>query len=308
MCDQFIELHRFLHFVDNSELPLPETPAYKKFGKVQPIIDILLEGFAALVEPDKHISIDEAMIKFKGRSTLKQYLPKKPVKRGIKVWMRADATLGYVSAFKVYTSKKSGSVEKGLGANVVKCLTNSLNGSHRHVYFNNYFTGVDLLLDLYRSGLHGCGTLRSDRKGFPTELKPLLAKKGSQERGQSKVCQVGNLTLSIWQDNNPAVALATNADPTNDIAVNRKQKNDSSAIFSCPESVSLYNKYMGGVDHNDQHRQYYHVRLKCQKHYKYVFWFLFNVAITNAYILKKEAVKCRLPSQVGQGTSYSSRK
>ena len=209
--DRIIELHRFLHFVNNSKLPLPETPAYKKLGKVQPITEILLERFAALVEPDKHISIDEVMIKFKGRSTLKQYLPKKPVKRGIKVWMRADATLGYVSAFEVYvyTSKKSGSVEKGLGANVVKCLTNSLNGSHRHVYFNNYFTGVDLLLDLYRSGFYGCGTLRSDRKGFPTELKPLLAKKGSQERGQSKVCQVGNLTLSIWQDNKPVVILAT---------------------------------------------------------------------------------------------------
>ena len=44
---------------------------------------------------------------------------------------------------------------------------------------------------------------------------------------------------------------------------------------------------MGGVDRNDQIRWYYRVRSKCRKHYKYVFWFLFDLAITNAYILYK---------------------
>ena len=44
---------------------------------------------------------------------------------------------------------------------------------------------------------------------------------------------------------------------------------------------------MGGVDHNDQLRGYYHVRLKCRKYYKYIFWFLFDVAVINSYILAK---------------------
>ena len=57
--------------------------------------------------------------------------------------------------------------------------------------------------------------------------------------------------------------------------------------MNCPQSVSLYNKYMGGVDHNDQLRGYYHVRLKCRKYYKYIFWFLFDVAVINSYILAK---------------------
>ena len=34
-----------------------------------------------------------------------QYMPKKPVKRGFKVWMLADAHAGYVSGFEVYTGK-----------------------------------------------------------------------------------------------------------------------------------------------------------------------------------------------------------
>ena len=51
---------------------------------------------------------------------------------------------------------------------------------------------------------------------------------------------------------------------------------------TCPLCIALYNRYMGGVDHNDQR---YHVRLKNMKCYKYIFWFLFDVSITNAFIL-----------------------
>ena len=43
--------------------------------------------------------------------------------------------------------------------------------------------------------------------------------------------------------------------------------------------------HMGGVDKNDQLRQYYHVRLKSRKFYRYIFWFLFEVCMANTYIL-----------------------
>jgi hypothetical protein len=44
---------------------------------------------------------------------------------------------------------------------------------------------------------------------------------------------------------------------------------------------------MGGVDRNDQLRGYYSVRTKSRKSYKYkyIFWFLFDVAIVNSFIL-----------------------
>ena len=38
-------------------------------------------------------AIDEAMVKYKGRSSLKQYLPMKPIKRGFKVWVRPTAPM-----------------------------------------------------------------------------------------------------------------------------------------------------------------------------------------------------------------------
>ena len=284
--DRFRELKKYLHFANNSTLAAPQTPGYDKLGKIRPIITMLGDQFAAVCSAAKDISIDEAMIPFKGRSSLKQYMPLKPTKRGIKIWMRADANTGYVSAFNVYTGKKGDSVEKGLGSKIVKSLCEKLHNTHRHIYFDNFFSSVDLALDLVRVGLYSCGTLRSNRKGFLTQLKQFV-KKGLPERGQSKTYQCGNLCVSVWQDKRPVTTIATNSDPTTSDTVQRKKRDGTSTAYSCPRSVSKYNRYMGGVDRNDQLRSYYHVRLKSRKHYKYIFWFLFDLSITNAYILSQ---------------------
>ena len=83
--DRFFELHRYLHFADNSSVSSPGDPGYNKVGKVQPVIDHLGEAFRSVYCLPQNVSVDEAMIPFKGRSSLKQYIPLKPVKRGIKV-------------------------------------------------------------------------------------------------------------------------------------------------------------------------------------------------------------------------------
>ena len=56
------------------------------------------------------------MVKFQVRSSLKHYMPMKPIKRDIKVWVRADSRNGYFSQFEVYTGKKKGAIEHQLGA------------------------------------------------------------------------------------------------------------------------------------------------------------------------------------------------
>ena len=79
-------------------------------------MDALASLFVFYSYPHRENSIDEAMVGFKGRSSLKQYVPKKPTKRGIKVWCRSDSKNGYTCAFQVYTGKQGDSTEKNLGA------------------------------------------------------------------------------------------------------------------------------------------------------------------------------------------------
>ena len=105
---------------------------------------------------------------------------------------------------------------------MVKTLTEDLHDTHRHLFFDNYFSSVDLL-DLHRNGLYGCGTLRANRKGFPPQLKPLV-KKGFKERGESRTCKSKNLTVSLWQDNKPVTVIAADSNPTQMDSVSRKQR------------------------------------------------------------------------------------
>ena len=76
-----------------------------------------------------------------------------------------------------------------------------------------------------------------------------------------------------------------NCQPTETAEVLRRQQDGSCTKVPCPVAIAAYNCLMGGVDRNDQTRQYYHVRLKGRKYYKYIFWFMFEASIANAYIL-----------------------
>ena len=169
--------------------------------------------------------------------------------------MRADAVNGYVSELSVYTGKTAGAPEKNLGGKVVMDLTENLRNKGYHVYIDNFFSSVSLMISLLKVGIYSCGTLRADRKGSPQDLKQ-MAKKGSKTRGESKTRQFQNVTVSVWQDTKPVLAIATKMD-----SVIRTQKDGSRNEYSSPKSISLCNMYMGGVDLNDQLRGYYHVRL-----------------------------------------------
>ena len=78
--DRFLEISRYLHFVDNTTLPPRTDPTYDKLGKIRPVLDSVTQQFLTGYNPHCEVSIDEAMIAFKGRSSMKQYVPKKPVR------------------------------------------------------------------------------------------------------------------------------------------------------------------------------------------------------------------------------------
>ena len=80
--------------MDNDTLEPPTSPNYDKLGKVRPVLTYLQARFSEVYTPGRELAVDEVMIKFQGRSSLKQYMPQKPIKRGIKVWVLADREEG----------------------------------------------------------------------------------------------------------------------------------------------------------------------------------------------------------------------
>ena len=79
------------------------------------------------------------MIKFKGHNILRQYVKGKPIQWGFKLWCRCAAKAGYLYEYDLYTGKKSGHIEYGLGEGVVLKLSEKIQGLYCQVYIYNFF-------------------------------------------------------------------------------------------------------------------------------------------------------------------------
>ena len=94
-------------------------------------------------------SIDEQIVPTKSRCGIKQYMPKKPNKWGIKLWASCGIS-GIVYDFEIYACKAPNSQDEipgiMMGGNVVHCLTKNL-PYHQNfkLYFDNFFYSVTLM-------------------------------------------------------------------------------------------------------------------------------------------------------------------
>ena len=140
-----------------------------KLYKIRFMIDALNKKFQEVYNGTRELSVDESMIKFKGRSALKQYLPIKPIKRGYKLWCLADQR-GYIKKLQIYQGKdeelNSKFTDYGLGEKVDLELAEQDWSKGKIVYFDNFFSSVALLEKLKTENTYACGTIRSNRKGL----------------------------------------------------------------------------------------------------------------------------------------------
>ena len=214
------------------------------------------------------------------------------MKYGIKVWMAADSSNGFVVNHHVYLGKEADQVrDNGLGYDVVMRLISPFYNKNYHVYFDNFFASPKLMEDLLSEGTYACSTVRINRKGLlPCSLTKL------KRAVKTLTSQKGNLLYTKWHDKRDVNILSTNIDPlTPPVVKERRKKNGEVEEVEKPYCIEQYNKYMGGVDHSDQLRSYYSCCRSFHKWYKYLFWFIFDVS--NTFILHKENVAVRRPGR-----------
>lgn len=283
---KIITMHRFgwllshLHLNDNSIMPNRGSANFDKLFKVRPLIDEINANFKRCFCPHENVAIDEAMIKFKGRSTLKQYMPKKPIKRGYKVWLICDET-GYCFDFEIYTGRAEDGAEKELGARVVKRLASQIYNKNHRLYMDNFFTSVGLMQHLLQNGVYACGTINSNRKNLP-KFKP----DKEFQRGEY-VWYHSNCGLSVikWRDKRSVHLISNFHDPNVSTEVKRKEKDGSATQVPCPQMLVDYNKNMNFVDKFDQIKGTYCVDRKSHKWWHRIFFFFIDACVVNAFII-----------------------
>ena len=195
--DRFLGIFYNLHLANNSLKPKRESKDYSKIYKVKNFTEILRRNFQNNENFARCGTIDESMIKFKGRSTIKQYLPLKPIKRGYKVLCLCDPITGYLFNYQIYLGKEETSgKEIPLGERVVFDLISGHNFQGKHLYFDNSFTSLRLLGNLKLQNIKACGSIRPDRAGIPS----VFAKKNRMQRGDCKSIMTSNSIVFIWMD------------------------------------------------------------------------------------------------------------
>ncbi|CAH1990644.1 unnamed protein product [Acanthoscelides obtectus] len=171
--DRFLVLLSKLYFNNPSKPPDANKTYY-----IDEVVSCLKKTFIASRSDSSYQSIDESMAKFKGRSALKQYMPLKPIKRGIKIWQRCDALTGYVYDLNIYAGKETEQVEGTLGERVVAKLCDTIQNANVALCFDRFFTSVNLMTNIQFPAF---GTCNSNRKSLPDFGKKL------KERGAMEV-------------------------------------------------------------------------------------------------------------------------
>lgn len=250
------------------------------------------------------LCIDEQMCSTKMISSFRQYMPNKPHKWGMKLFVLCD-TSGYSYRFEVYHGGSDNVLIPGVGdmgatSNVVVRLSQTINNFKNHImYFDNFYTSLPLLVYLRSRGIYSLGTIRSNR--IPNSKLPTDKDISKEPRGHcvEYVANVHgvNVTTVLWKDTK-AVRLAstyvgiqpfertdTNNSPNKAVRYNRKDK--SYISIDCPRIIREYNRHMGGVDLMDGLLGRYHITMKTHSASKRLFYHFIDMALVNAYLLFK---------------------
>jgi len=289
--DRFFSIMRYLHIVDSAGQKRRGELGYDPLYKIRPLVDHFLAVFQAYYHPTCEISIDEMMIGTRCRVSFLQYLPKKPCKFGVKVWVLAEAKTGYVLQFQVYTGasdKKEDLGSKGVAYRVVMELMEPYQGKGHRLFMDNFYTSFQLVKDLFEKGTYSAGTVRTNRKDFPESLKVnKKEKKNILEIGEFRFATYKDIISAVvWRDRRDVYLLSSMHNRSVGTALKRPKGGKEKVPVPCPTVVSDYNQFMGGVDLADQHLSYYSLtQRRTIKWWKKVFWRLLDISIINSWVI-----------------------
>nr|XP_006820655.1 PREDICTED: piggyBac transposable element-derived protein 3-like [Saccoglossus kowalevskii] len=230
----------------------------------------------------QEISIDEGMIRFKGRSKFKQRLPHKPDRYGFKIWQVCDSTTSYIANFEPYLGVKYKTTIEGRKkeTGTIKKTTHRLLQpftEKNHILFcDSLFTSVNTALELQDKEVYMVGSFsRRNRKTMPPQLIPEgKSKKLKLKIGEMKAATRPDdiINITAYQDDSAQILILNTVYPE---AVDDERH--------MPVSLQCYRHHMGGVDRSNQRRKYYHTGRKNNRWWIYMACYLIDVALVNAY-------------------------
>ena len=280
--NRFLKICRFIHFQDNEK---PDNN--DRVWKIRSWIAQLQQNLEK-IPPGEHQSVDEIMVAFKGKSTLKQYIRNKPHKWGLKLWARAGSE-GILHDFDVYQGSASAGTnrsELGVSGDVVMNMTKKLEeGKGFKVYADNLFSSPPLVKKLKEKGIWYTGTVRENRlKGCHLKPEKEMKKQGRGDM-DSLVDVDANIVALRWYDNKKVDVISSFVGEEPVTSVSRWDKKGKKKVdVPCPAAIHQYNKNMGGVDLLDSLTALYKAKIKTRRWYIYIFYHSINMVLVTSWL------------------------
>ena len=148
----------------------------------------------------------------------------------------------------MYTGKEENvpAADLGLAHRVVLELLDDdrLKSKGYRVFTDNFYSSPALFRDLLEEGFEACGTLRSNRKGIPDDVKTAQLRKGETQFSKDDY-----FLFMKWRDKRDVLMMSTFHDDTF-IEKHRRTRlsTDGVEVIKKPAVVEEYNQNMGGVD------------------------------------------------------------
>jgi hypothetical protein len=293
--------------VDNPDSWSRKTPAQKKSYRayvkkhpvypVEPTWNLVREMCCSQYKLRREISIDEAMIGYKGtKAKLRRvFMPLKPTRVGFKIYALAESSTGYLANFEYQCESNRKVVD------CVMSLIEPFKGQYHHVFTDKYYTSVEVARQLLTKDTYLTGAVKDSSKKLANDLSTNPQKNAKVQRmkdlhharrGTFYIRQNGNMTYTAWKDSKVLTVLSNAHDAYRDKekdTVNRKFSIDGIArseihTINAPPQVISYMYNYGGVDKADQLRAYYSTARKSNTWHMQLLSFLIDVCQVNAYI------------------------
>lgn len=301
---RFYEIRRYLCLNDATYMKKKGEEGYDPLFKIRPVVDTLNRTFDSIPKLPR-LCVDEQMCATKMKSRFRQYMPNKPHKWGIKLFVLCDSS-GFSYKFEVYHGAGDNVVlpdtpNLGACANVVVRLSQTVPDFKYHIiYFDNFYTSLPLLVYLRSRGIYSLGTIRSNRINnckLPGDKDKDLMKK---PRGHA-VEYVGDaygidISTVLWKDTKNVRLASTYAGnlpfkSAEDVQPSKLTRYDRTKHqyleVDCPNVIREYNYHMGGVDLMDGLLGRFHIRLKTKSYSLRLFYHMIDMAVVNAYLLHR---------------------
>lgn len=139
-----------------------------KIQKVRNFINYIDGKFQEHFTPDKEISTNEFIIKFKGKIIFLTYNSNKPIKWGIRIYILSDIHI-YYKIHIYYASQWKCQYRISYTTSLSKC--NPTKRKEYHIFTNIYFTRIPLAQKLLKLKCYLTSTIQTNRKYIPDVIK-----------------------------------------------------------------------------------------------------------------------------------------